>query len=137
MTVIRKKAVTNLMNRLIKRLSGIMNATFEDLQEAGLNTDKISKIGYRKGKTMSKEGRDLRNDLREMLLKITQGDEKKAKAKLKELSSFKGKDDEIISAETPEQLTSEKWVKSVYGKVKKLHEETFGSEESEGSKDES
>lgn len=49
MANIKKKAVTNLYGRLIKRLLGIGSVDFDDLSEAGINRSDVPKVTY-KGK---------------------------------------------------------------------------------------
>lgn len=48
-TNIMKAAYTNMVVNGITRLLGLRNLTWEQLQKAGLNTDKIVKVNYQKG----------------------------------------------------------------------------------------
>jgi len=45
---IKKKAYTNFQNRILKKILGF-NPTWEDLKEAGIDIDKISKVTYASG----------------------------------------------------------------------------------------
>ena len=137
MANIRRKAITNLHSRLIKRLVGLMNITLDDLKEAGIDTSKIKKIEYKTGskkveKTLSKDSVDTRKKIYAMALQMAGGVEEDTKIFIKQNSIFQfekdGKKQERF-AETVEQLTSDKWVTSTYGRIKKDFEKAYPGEQ--------
>lgn len=118
---IRRKAVTNLYNRLIKRVIGLTNVTFEDLRKSGINPDTIEKIDYSKEKEVSESGKELRKKLGDMLLEMGNNDKAIASELLKKYSSWKNDEGKEIFATTLKNM-SEKWLQSTYGKVKADYE---------------
>jgi len=136
---IRRKAVTNLHNRLIKRLVGLMSVTFDDLKKAGLNVSKIQKIEYRSGKkkterTLSLQALELREKTWKMLMDLALGDEAQALTLLEEYSKVtttKNGKERTYYAKSPEDLKSEKWIQVTYGKVKEAWEAEVGTEPEE------
>lgn len=134
LTMIKKKAGTNLKNRLVKSICGLLNVTMDDLKAAGLNVDKIKKIEYKSGRqkreaTLSKEAKQLRDKLWGWIQELTAGAPEAARAVLEKHSAFKGRDDKIVTAKSKEDLTSEKWIKATYGRVKAEYEKAFGKVE--------
>jgi len=136
---IRRKAVTNLHNRLIKRLVGLMSVTFDDLKKAGLNTSRIQKIEYKSGKkkterTLSPQALELREKIWKMLMDLALGDEAQALALLEEYSKFtvtKDGKEKTYYAKSLEDLKSEKWIQATYGRVKETWEANVGIEPEE------
>jgi len=139
---IRRKAVTNLHNRLIKRLVGLMSVTFDDLKKAGLNISKIQKIEYKSGKkktekTLSPQALELREKIWKMLMDLSLGDEAQALALLEEYSkvtSIKNGKEKTYYAKSLEDLKSDKWIQVTYGKIKKAWEMEVGIEPEEEEK---
>jgi hypothetical protein len=128
MANIRRKAVTNLYGRLIKRVVGLMGVTFDDLKASGMDTSKIAKIEYKGGKVaepLSGEALSTKGKLEAMLFRMASGD-KAAVAKLIErFSSWKDNDGKVHSVNSLDKL-SEKWLNSTYGKAKAEYEKTTG-----------
>jgi len=130
MNMIRKKAVTNLYNRLIKRLAGLVNITEDELKAAGIEISKIAKVKFRTGKRkeerkLSEEALKKRNKLWDICLELTAGNEAEASAKLVKFSSFTvGK--KTFKAEKLEDLKSDKWIDATYGRAVKEYENYFG-----------
>lgn len=123
MANIRRKAVTNLYSRLIKRVIGLMGVTWEDLGAAGIKKADLQRVEYRGGAQgggpagKPKLSDDSIAHLKKVwakLLEMSQGDEKKARAELDRLASFGDKKVTDIS-----QITSDAWANTLYGKVKK------------------
>jgi len=138
MNMIRKKAVTNLYNRLIKRLAGLVNIETDELKAAGIDISKITKVKFRSGKKkeerkLSKEALKKREKLWNICLELVAGNEAEAFAKLTKFSSFTV-DKKIFKAEKLEDLKSDKWIDATYSRAVKEYEEYFGKafEESEG-----
>lgn len=136
MVNVRKKAVTNLYNRLIKRVTGLINVTIEDLEAANLNISKITKVEYKEGRKkseakLSKEALEKREEIWKMCLELAAGDVDEARAILKKHSSFKGtkggKSHEYF-VEDAKELHTEKWIFSVYGRVKEALEKSSSTE---------
>lgn len=130
MANIRRKAVTNLYNRLIKRCVGLMNVITTDLIAAGLDVKKIQGIEYREGAQkaaaeLSSEGKDVRKKLGDMLMMMVNNDKKAAVILLEKYSFWKDAEGKEHKASNLERM-SEKWLFSTYGKAKKDFEKTAG-----------
>jgi len=131
---IRRKAITNLHSRLIKRLVGLMNITLNDLQEAKLDISKIKKIEYKTGsqkvaKTLSNEAIDTRKKIYDMALQMAGGKEEDTKIFIKQSSLFKSKEGKEVFTETVEGLTTEKWIQMAYKNIKKAFENAYPGEQ--------
>lgn len=112
---VMKSSITNAIGNGVTRILGIRNATWEMLKEAGLNVDKIREkaITYQKAPEGEK---DLREEIRRMILEMANGDNEKAKAKLSELTFYKDKSKQYVKDLTDAQ------VPVIYGKVKEAFE---------------
>jgi len=137
MANVRRKAVTNLYNRLIKRVIGLMGVTFADLEAAGISLKAVAKVEYKGGAQKAEAAANLpddakkkRDDIWSMLMEIAVGDEDTAKSLLMTISSFKDKDGKEHKLEDISRLTSEKWIASLYGKVKKEYDSVMAKRES-------
>lgn len=118
---VKKKAVTNLHVRLIKRVTGITNCTFDDLEQAGMDISKIGKIDYSKEKKLTDKGKEIREKVGNMILELSNNDKKIASDKLKQYSLWTdndGKEHFVTSLKS----VSEKWLMTIYGKVKADYE---------------
>jgi hypothetical protein len=123
MANIRRKAVTNLYNRLIKRVIGLMSVTWEDLTAAGIDRTKIAKVEYVAGREraeaeMSAEGKDVRTKIGDMIMRMANNDTAAAAKLLEKYSSWKDNDGKEHKATSLANMT-EKWIKTTYGRVKK------------------
>jgi len=123
MANIRRKAVTNLYSRLIKRVIGLMGITWEDLAAAGIKREQLQKVEYRGGQqgggparasALSPDYEARRTKCWKLILELKGGDAKEASALLDKLASFGDKKVTDIG-----QISSDKWVDALYGKVKK------------------
>lgn len=123
MANIRRKAVTNLYSRLIKRVIGLMGVTWDDLGAAGIKRDALAKVEYRGGNQgggpggkspISDDHIARREKIWKLMLELGNGEEKNAKVVLDRLASFGDKKVTDIS-----QISSDKWIDTLYGKVKK------------------
>jgi len=126
-TNIKKAAVTNLYNRLLKRLCGLNNLTYEQLDEAGINVSKIQKVEYSKGSkksdaTLSKNDIDTRKKLWNICINMSAGEEEEAKFLLKRFTTFP-KDGKELFRDDIKKLTSSKWIQAAYGKAKRAQKE--------------
>jgi len=127
---IRRKAVTNLYSRLIKRVIGLSGVTADDLKAAGIDPGKIEKIKYQGGgqrsqAEMTPEEKDVRTKLGNMLLMMANNDKAEASKLLEKYSYWKGNDGKEHFASSLEKMSA-KWIQSTYGKAKKDFEKTNG-----------
>ncbi|MFA5542738.1 MAG: hypothetical protein WDA47_03130 [Bacilli bacterium] len=125
MANIKRKAVTNLYNRLIKRVVGLMNVTVDDLVAAGLDVKKIPKIDYKKGsqkvaKTFTPAYQEKLQKIRDIANRLAQGNEEIARKAIKEASYFKLKDGKEVFAENVSQLTTEKWIDITLNRIEEM-----------------
>ena len=127
---VRRKAMTNLYNRLIKRVTGLINVTLDDLKAAEFDIGAMATVTYRKGaekatQRLSKDALETREKLWTLCLELAAGDETEASVILKLHSGFQGtrdgKPQEYFVTDIRD-LKSEKWIASTYGKVKKAAE---------------
>ena len=123
MANIRRKAVTNLYSRLIKRVIGLMGVTWDDLGQASIKRESLQKVEYRggaqgggpaKSSALSPDHLARREKTWKLILELKGSDAKEASALLDKLASFGDKKVTDIS-----QISSDKWVDALYGKVKK------------------
>lgn len=133
MANIRRKAVTNLYNRLIKRVIGLMGVTFDDLAQIGIKREHVARVEYQAGraraeKEISEEGKEVRTKLGDMLMRMANND-KAAAAKLLEKYSTWMDDEKKEHKASSLAVMSEKWIRSTYGKAKKDYEKTQGPRE--------
>lgn len=119
---VKKAAYTNCIGNGITRLLGIRNLTWEDLAAAGIGKEDVSKIEYKKPE-MSQEAKDQRAEIGRMLLEMAGGSEEAAAEKLKEFTSFIGRDGKEVPGKTKLKELTEKMIPVTYGKVKKAYDE--------------
>jgi hypothetical protein len=127
MANIRRKAVTNLYNRLIKRVVGLSGVTIDDLKAAGIDVSKIGRVEYKggsqKASDLTTDGKDIKAKLETMLARMSNNDKAAAAKLLENFSYWKGDDGKEHSVNDISKL-SEKWLASTYGKAKKEYEKT-------------
>jgi len=139
MANIRRKAVTNLYSRLIKRVIGLMGVTFADLTLAGIDPATIVKVEYKSGSQkaasavgLSEDGKSLKQKLEAMLLLMANKD-KTVATKLLEKYSFwetteekDGKKVKVPHYASDISRMSEKWLAKTYEKAKVEFDKTAG-----------
>ncbi len=134
MANIRRKAVTNLYNRLIKRVVGLSGVTVDDLKASGMDVSKIGRVEYKggsqKASDLSLDGKDIKAKLESMLVRMSNNDKAVATKLLEKFSYWKGDDGKEHSVNDISKL-SEKWLASTYGKAKKEYDKTQGGAERE------
>lgn len=134
MANIRRKAVTNLYNRLIKRVVGLSGVTLDDLKISGMDVSKIVKVEYKGGSQKSSDlttgGKDIKAKLDSMLLRMANNDKTEAAKLLKKFSYWKEVDGKEHFVTSSDKL-SEKWLSSTYGRIKKEYEKTASGPECE------
>lgn len=137
-TNIMKASYSNFVVNAITHLLGLRNLTWEQLKEANIDKAKVQEIRYGKGtqkttKTLSQEAVETRKKIWNLALQMSGGDEDIAKGFIKEESSFeytdKSGNKQKKFAETLNQLTTEKWIQSTYGRMKKAFEKAYPGEQ--------
>lgn len=126
--MIRKKAITNMHNRIVKRIIGLSSVTKEELKEAGLNIDKIHRVEYETGSqkaaaVLSDESKKKRNEIWKICLNLANGNEKDAAFVLSQVSYFKDKDGNDHKLNDIKRLTSPKWIDSILKRAKERYAE--------------
>jgi len=132
--MIKKKAVTNFYNRIIKRVAGLGGLVEDDLKSAGMDTAKIKKVDFREGgkkadAQLPPELLARRDEIRKMCLELGNGNDAGARKVLEELSSFKGEGDRVIKARNVTDLRSEKWINKVHAKAKEALDNAIAANE--------
>lgn len=124
LTDVKKKAFTNLANRLIKKLLGL-SFTWEEIKElsgGSVTAENVAKIefsqGARGGNTDSPATKKLRDECRTWILKLCDGEEESAKKMLVEMTTFKGRDGNMVAGKANVALLSEKQIQILHGKLK-------------------
>lgn len=126
--MIKKKAVTNFYNRLIKRIAGLGGITEDDLKAAGMKTDLIKKVEFKEGgkkadSQLPPEVVERRQEIRKMCLEMSHGKADEARKILEDHSSFKGEGDKTIAAHNINDLKSEKWINMTHSRLKASYNE--------------
>lgn len=123
---VKKAAYTNCIGNGITRLLGIRNLTWEELEAAGIKVDGVSKVEYKQVEE-GKEAKDLRAEIRKMILEMAGNDSNRAKEILQEFTSFvpkgKSEEDRVRGKQRIEELT-EKQIAPTYGKIKEAFEKS-------------
>ncbi len=119
---VRKAAFTNLLGNGITRLLGLRNLTWEEVKGAGINTDSVSKVDYKKTE-MSEDAKEQRKQIGEWLMEMALDDKDKASALLEQFTAFEAKDGKQVKGKTSLKYVSEKATPVTYGKVQKAYEE--------------
>jgi hypothetical protein len=119
-TNIKKKAETNCFGRGVKRMLGIQNLTWEDLNHAGIKKETTSKVNYNNN-AISDDDKKKRSELGNMILEMSSGDKIEAKAYLKSITAFTGKDGKEVSGVESVTYLREKRLNIAHSKVKKIY----------------
>lgn len=107
-----KKALTNWMNNGIKRIMGIRNLTWEEVERiTGIKRDDTSQVRFKTGDQATER---LRTDVWDMLMQMADGDEKRAKAMLSKATEFSDKETgEVVKGKTDISKVSSKQLEVV------------------------
>lgn len=124
-TNILKKSYTNFVVNGVTHLLGLRNITWEQLETAGIDKSKITKIEYKKGKekaaaTMSEEDMKNRDEIWRICMNMAEGLEEEAKKILKAVTRFKpegGGDERYV--DDIKKFTSSKWIYKALQRVRK------------------
>ncbi len=140
-TTIIKAAVTNLRQRLIKAIVGLKSITWDELKEAGLDVERIQAKDIKGNEGSKKQAVQLGEAATKMVEKMRQMVKRMAGEMgipEEEIyythSTFVGKDGKERGARRAEDLTSEAWVRKVYGSIKALYDEMYGLADAETGK---
>ncbi len=119
-TVVMKKAVTNLFGRLIDRAIGLGGTSWQELGALGIKPG--AKVEYKQESAAAKE-------IGKMIMDMVGGDTAAASKMLQEFTRFKGKDGKEVSISSIAQL-SDAWAQKILPRVKKAYDEwqNIGSE---------
>jgi len=118
---VKKAALTNTIGNGVTRILGIRNLSWEDLKDAGINISGMAKVDYKK-KEMSKDAKEQRDKIGEMIMEMAGNDKEEASKILEDLTSFTAKDGKEVKGKKSLADLSEKAVPVTYGKVKEEYE---------------
>jgi hypothetical protein len=135
MTDIRKKAVTNLYNRLIKRMAGLLNITIDDLKTAGFKVEDLGVAEFRRGgqkrdaapAERTEAAKTLEQEITEIAGILADGDPELAADAIKQASQFKG-DRGMRFARSVKDITTERWLGATFGRIKEMLGTVFPEE---------
>ncbi|GEM_PF-906002 len=118
---ILKASITNAQAIGISALLGIRGMTWEELSTVGIDKAKVAKVEY-SVKEMSEEAKNLKEEIRRMVLDMAGGDKKMAQEMLEEYTSFTGKDGKVVKGKRTIDDLSEKAIPVTYGKIKEAYQ---------------
>lgn len=106
---VKKKSITNATGRAIKRILALKNFTWDELKQAGIDKDKVSKVEYATDPVLPKygdyAGKPIKDAPSEVLLNYKAGLERSIKDPTKE--RFKANNQRILAAIDAELATRE------------------------------
>lgn len=120
---VMKSAHTNMVAKGVKSILGLEGIDQEDLKKAGLTTEKIGKVDYKKDVKFSPEDKKKQVEIANMLIEIAHGDLDVASSKLSEITAFKGKDGRAVPGIGSAKDLFGKRLEIAYSNVKKNHSE--------------
>jgi len=125
---IKKKALTNLLNRGLKSLLGL-SFTWEEIDKASggvISQGKCASVkhlqGAAGGKTTSAETIPVRQKIWKQIMEMSDGEESVARAKLAALTTFKG-DKGMVPGKTDIALVSDAMLRHLEPNTQKAHDE--------------
>jgi hypothetical protein len=122
-TNIMKSAYTNLNVNGVTRLLGIRNLTWETLKKFGIDKDKVGKIEYKSPSQDSPEEEKQRVEISAMLLEMCNSDPSMASENLQALTSFQGKDGNMVSGVKSTKQLKGKRLEITHSKTLKAYKE--------------
>lgn len=122
-----KKAKANWRGRARRKLLGLDNVTWEDLEKAGIKKDSCQQVAYKKGSADASPEQQasedkIRQEISRMLAEFLDDPESRSNH-LEELTSFKGRDGKTVSGVRNPNKLSGKRLEITHDKVKKWHDE--------------
>lgn len=133
-TDLKKKALTNMLNRGMKSLLGL-SFTWDEIKgetDGAIAKEKAASVKFDKTNELSQEAKDKRQELGRMILDLCANNPETAKEKLKNMTTFTGKDGKEVSGRTDLKMLSEKQIHNLYPKVKGEWETFCNSPEAKG-----
>jgi hypothetical protein len=118
---VKKSAYTNLLGNGITRMLGLRGMTWEEVKSAGIDQSKTGKVEYGK-KAMSKDIKEQRDKIGEMIMEMSGGDKVAASNLLMEYTSFVARDGKEVKGKSSLADLSEKAIPVTYGKVKEEYD---------------
>jgi len=140
---IRKKALTNMLNRGLKSLLGL-SFSWDEIAaatEGAITKEKCVSVKHDKGgqggNTDAPETATLRSTVRKQLMEICGGDEAAAKERLKKMTTFTTKDNppKTVAGKTSLEAVSEKQLTYLARDVAAEHAKLFPAEAPAGGKE--
>jgi hypothetical protein len=127
-----KKAKANWRGRARRKLLGLDNVTWEELEKHGIKKDDCSSVKRKSSKTapqtqdeVNKEN-EMRSKIRSWISEVYGGDKEACMKQLKDLTEFKGRDGAMVAGvDDPKNLTGKR-LSVTYGKTKTWYEEQMG-----------
>jgi hypothetical protein len=133
---VMKAAHTNLIVNGITHMLGLRNLTWEQLEQAGIDTDKIQKVEYEAGgkggsqeKNLPEKAKKKRDEMKKWIFEMCNGDIEASQNDMIERSTWVSKKDgkeEVVKGRLINQWT-EKQINMHYEKIKKEYEDFIAS----------
>lgn len=138
LTDIKKKSLTNMLNRGIKSLLGLAYTwdEIESITNKKINRNGVTRIEYstksKGGNTESKETKDLRVQIGEYCMEMAGGDATEAGKILEEITKWTNNEGKAMAGKTSCKDITEKALPVVYGKVKAEYGKWFNAQQQVG-----
>lgn len=126
-----KAAYTNALVNGITRLVGVRGLTWEELNPYGASQDKAQRIERYQKTEQAGDDKTKADEIRTKLLELCGGDAKAALSRLTEITTFPGKDGEMVPGVRSFSDLRGKRLDVTLGKVRKLYDSTMGGIEPE------
>lgn len=123
---VRKKAMANWQGRCVRTLLGLQGLSWEDLKKVGFDPEQAGGVEYETGKYSSRKdtsedknaGEEVRNRIRDMILRDVAGNQDAAVELLETVTSFKGKDGNMVKGKKNVAHLSESAANTTWNKIK-------------------
>lgn len=134
-TNVMKASYSNFVVNAITHLLGLRNITWEELNEAHINKDKVAKVEYQEGGQKIKSAlpdaaRTKQAEIWQMCLQLVGGHGDLASDLLEKHSGFTAKDGKVVAGKrSVSDLTTEKWINFTHGRIKQEFTKMFPGDE--------
>jgi hypothetical protein len=125
---VEKKAYCNWRGRCVRTLLGMTGLRWEDLEKHGIKREGRTKVEYKEGKNSHADGgkaeaseaeaEDVRQKIRDQILKNVDGNEEDAKEALRRLTEFTDDKGSVVQGRAVVSQLSEKWAYGLWAKIK-------------------
>lgn len=125
---VEKKAYCNWRGRCVRTLLGMNGLRWEDLKKHGITPDGRTKIEYKEGSKSHADGGkaeaaeaeadDVRQKIREQILKNLDGNEDDAKEALRRITEFTDDKGKVVPGRESVLQLSEKWAFKLWSEIK-------------------